>query len=168
MKHVIVCGLFILLVMFNTAYAGVTSDDNILNSTAPEFSLTDLNNRLRNSAEWKGKTIILNFWATWCTPCRKEIPLLNKMQKEYSDDGLVVIGVAIDNIIAVQQFTQKIPINYIKLIGGTDATRLIQQYGNHTGVLPYTVIIDKRGKIVSIAQGLLTESYLRQSLEKWL
>ncbi len=154
-------GLVLLIFLsLNIAHAGIIAQP------APDFSLPDAQGKLHRLTDWQGKVVILNFWATWCGPCKKEIPLLNAMQKDYGSDELQIVGIAIDNPKAVEQFIQLIPIEYLYLIGGTRAVKLVSRYGNTEGVLPYTVIIDPKGKIASIAKGLLTEKYLRRVIER--
>lgn len=156
--------LSILLISPSVGFANNSS--NALNKPAPNFSLSDIDRKRRNLNEWKGKLIILNFWATWCVPCKTEIPILNEVQKTYASEGLQVIGIAVDHWAAVKQFNHLIPIEYVNLIGNIDATLLVKRYGNRTGALPYTVVINPDGRIVSIASGQLTEQYLKQVIEK--
>ena len=132
----------------------------------PAFVLPDIKDKLHSSKQWQGKLQVLNFWATWCTPCKEEIPLFNQFQQKYKSDDVIFIGVAIDNKKAVEIFNKSIPINYPNLIGGDSGIKLIMQYGNKQGVLPYTVIIDRENKIAAIAKGRLTESKLTRLIEK--
>ena len=111
---------------------------------------------------------MLNFWATWCGPCRKEIPLLNSLQKSYAKRGVQIIGVAVDNAAAVKQFIRSVPIDYPVLIGDQEAIEVIEAYGDKTGALPYTVFINRAGIIDSLASGALTEDYARKSFERLL
>lgn len=166
MGKLIFRGLIVAILTVSTSIALGAQRSEVLNKPAPSFSLPDINSKVRSLTDWKGKLIILNFWATWCTPCRKEIPLLNQMQANYHFDGLQVIGVAVDNKQAVTEFNQTIPIDYVNLIGGLEAAKLTTRYGNNAGALPYTVIIDSQGAVTSIAAGLLTESYLRKVIER--
>ena len=150
----------------HAADARTTTIQNL--KSVSDTILLDLDGKKRSLIEWQDKVILINFWATWCTPCKKEIPLLNKYQKEYKDDELQVIGIAIDNAIATKQFIKKIPIDYPVLVGSKTGTKLAQQMGNRSGALPYTVIINQRGQLVETASGLLNESYLRRIAEKYL
>ncbi len=121
----------------------------------PQFSLPDLQGHIRNIKEWDGKFIVLNFWATWCPPCRKEIPEFIELQKEYADSGLQFIGVAIDNTISVDQFALEMGINYPNLIAEMSGIDLARQYGNTMGALPYSVIINPKGEIIVRQLGIL-------------
>jgi thiol-disulfide isomerase/thioredoxin len=122
----------------------------------PAFSLPDLNGKTRHIEEWDGDVIILNFWATWCPPCRKEIPEFIKLQEEYRAKGVQFIGVALDNQMSVSQYAFEIDINYPSLIAEMQGVELARQYGNRAGALPYSVIIDREGFIVMRKTGLLS------------
>ncbi|ORU89501.1 MAG: redoxin [Cycloclasticus sp. symbiont of Poecilosclerida sp. M] len=124
--------------------------------TRPNFSLPDLERKVRHINEWDGKVIILNFWATWCPPCRKEIPEFVKLQDEYRNQGVQFIGVAIDNEQSVSQFAFEMDMNYPSLIAEIKGIGLAQQYGNRAGALPYSVIIDRHGQIVFRKTGPLS------------
>lgn len=152
----------------NNAAAASDIQKNLLGKPLPDFVLPDINNKQQSSKQWRNKLLIINFWATWCTPCRKEIPIFNQFQTEFADDGIQFIGIAIDNAKAVRKFIQTIPVDYINLIGGNEAITLAVELGNITGSLPFTVIADDQGKIRSILSGKLTEKYLRKTIEKLL
>lgn len=111
------------------------------------FTLPDVDGQTRSLDQWRGKVIVLNFWATWCPPCREEIPLLVGLQKKHAGDGLQVVGVAIDNKTAVLLYRESARINYPILMGDDDTLDLIARYGNRLGSLPYSVIIDRTGAI---------------------
>lgn len=118
-------------------------------SVMVDFALPDLNGKERWLSEWYGKTIVLNFWATWCGPCRDEMPLLLNVQKQYQDQGVVVIGLAIDDRDSVAAFAKEMRIGYPLLIGEEAGLSLLSRYGNPRGFLPYTVIIRPDGEIAA-------------------
>lgn len=132
----------------------------------PEFQLPDINGKTHTVNEWDGKALVVNFWATWCTPCRHEIPFFNKLQAKYAQQGVQFIGIALDDINAVKRFLKVVPIDYPVLIGDDDAIPIAKAYGNNEGVLPYTVFIDKTGNIISIAEGGLSEEITESTLKK--
>jgi thiol-disulfide isomerase/thioredoxin len=125
------------------------------------FELPDLDGKPRNIFEWRGKVVVLNFWATWCPPCREEIPMFLELQEQYGGQGLQLIGVAIDQADAVRDYRDTMLIDYPILLGERDAMGIMSQYGNLAGVLPYSVVIDRAGHIRDIKSG----AYTRDELE---
>lgn len=115
----------------------------------PDFGLLDLQDKLRHVSEWDGQVMLINFWATWCPPCRREIPAFIELQNDYQDQGFTIVGIAIDTKQNAKDFVDPMGINYPILIGDQDGIALSQDYGNRLGVLPYTVVVDRQGKIVS-------------------
>lgn len=122
----------------------------------PPFELKDLEGVSRKSSEWRGKVMVINFWATWCPPCRKEMPAFVELQDKYAERGLQFIGVAIDNPDKVQDFADSFAVNYPMLVGEIDAIELGKLYGNRFGQLPYTVIVARDGTIAHIERGEFT------------
>ena len=104
--------------------------------------------------------MIVNFWATWCPPCRKEIPEFIKLQEKYGQQGLIFIGIAIDQKDKVQAYSDEMGVNYPILLGELEAIELSKRAGNRLSGLPYTAIIDRSGKIVGSEVGGLTEAKL--------
>jgi thiol-disulfide isomerase/thioredoxin len=129
------------------------------------FTLPGLDGKPHSLEEWRAKVIVLNFWATWCPPCREEIPLLIALQKQRAAEGLQVVSVAIDNETAVRPYSRSAGINYPVLLGGDEALDLVARYGNSMGALPFTVIIDRGGAIVARKLGAFTRNEL-ESLVK--
>ena len=118
-----------------------------------ELRLPDLEDRLHTIADWKGKLVVVNFWATWCGPCREEIPLFVRLQSDYASRGLQFIGIAIDQPDKVKPFAREFKMNFPILIGGYDVIELGRRIGNKAGVLPFTVILGRDGRIVATAVG---------------
>ena len=133
-----------------------------------DFTLPDLDGKKQSLNAWRGKVIVLNFWATWCPPCREEIPLFIALQKKHPADNLQIIGVAIDNKTAVMLYRQSAGINYPILIGNDDTMDLITRYGNRMGSLPYTVIIDRSGSIAVRKLGAFSKIELNSLIEPLL
>ena len=127
----------------------------ILGRNRPEFSLPDLNGQLRTVSEWDGKVVALNFWATWCPPCIKEVPEFVALQEKYQTQGLQFIGIALQQPEEVREFVTEHKVNYPILTGELEVIELAEAYGNHIGALPYTVIIDRNGKIAHVKPGIL-------------
>jgi len=98
--------------------------------------------------QWRGKLLVVNFWATWCAPCREEMPLFVKAQNEHGAKGLQFVGIAVDDVDKVRGFASEIGVNYPTLIGGYGAMELSKSLGNSLMALPFTVVVDRNGKIV--------------------
>jgi thiol-disulfide isomerase/thioredoxin len=114
----------------------------------PDFNLPDVSGNLHSISEWQGKILIINFWATWCPPCRKEIPEFIALQEQYSGKGMQFIGIAIDDQDAVEDYLVSTKINYPMLIGGLDGIALAHQLGNSIDAVPFTLIVDQQGQII--------------------
>lgn len=110
--------------------------------------LTDTSGQTIDLSTFKGKPLVVNFWASWCPPCVAEMPELSKFYEQYRAKGVQMIGIAIDNPTAVKQFLQRHPVSYPVLFGGMDGPALSQALGNKNGGLPFTVVIDAKGDIV--------------------
>jgi thiol-disulfide isomerase/thioredoxin len=107
----------------------------------------DLSGQPRRLLEWQGRSLVCNFWATWCAPCREEIPLLDAAQHKYGAEGIQVVGIAIDNAANVREFGESIKIGYPVLLAGSPAIELMRSLGNASGGLPFTVLLDRRGRL---------------------
>ena len=114
----------------------------------PDFNLADVSGNQHNISEWQGKIRVINFWATWCPPCLKEIPEFMALQKQYADKGLQFIGIAIDDQEAVEEFLATTKINYPILIGGINGIALAQQLGNKFDAVPFTLVVNREGQII--------------------
>ena len=111
---------------------------------------------------------MVNFWATWCAPCREEIPGFVRLQERYGARGLQFVGIAIDQPDKVAEFAREFRINYPLLIGGLETMELLRQVGNRAGVLPYTLVIDRKGNLVSREPGGLKEARLESIIQPLL
>ncbi len=125
------------------------------NTYRPGFVLPDLEGRLRDVNEWNGRVLVVNFWATWCPPCRKEMPAFIELQERYGSQGLQFVGIALDEVDKVQDFVDTMGVDYPVLVGGDKAMQVAIDYGNGFGALPYTAIIDREGTIVAVYRGEL-------------
>ncbi|HUL41764.1 MAG TPA: TlpA disulfide reductase family protein [Burkholderiales bacterium] len=134
----------------------VPAQTNSASQTLFGSTLRDLKGNDQPFEQWRGKVLVVNFWATWCPPCKKEIPQFIKVQEKYRSHGLVIVGVALDKKDAVSAYAADIGINYPLLIGGFGVMDLTRKAGNNAGALPFTLIIDRTGKIVATRYGGLT------------
>ena len=125
----------------------------IIGQPRPAFALPDLLGATRSVDEWDSQVLVVNFWATWCSPCTREIPGFIKLQQRHRSRGLQFIGVALDQPEPVRAYSESMGINYPLLLG---AVGLMQRYGNPSAALPYTAIIDRRGKVVYTRLGELS------------
>jgi thiol-disulfide isomerase/thioredoxin len=121
----------------------------------PEFSLDDLTGKPVPISSWNGRSLVINFWATWCAPCRREIPLLQSLATDWADRGLTVIGVAVDYPDKVRQFAEEFKIAYPLLIGEQDALDVAAKFGMDSPGFPFTVFTDRRGEVVALFAGEL-------------
>lgn len=129
----------------------------------PGFTLPDPEGKERSLDEWDGKLVLLNFWATWCAPCRDEIPMLIQAQKDYGPQGLQIIGLAMDQPEAVREFAEEYGINYPLLVNAIKLPAIQDAYADNP-VLPYSVLIDRGGRIVERAPGEIH----RSDIDGWL
>ncbi|MGD8574736.1 MAG: TlpA disulfide reductase family protein [Gammaproteobacteria bacterium] len=131
----------------------------------PDFAMPDLSGVSRDISEWDGKAVLVNFWATWCGPCRKEIPLLIKTQKQLGGQGLQVIGIAVDDPKAVHDFaSHRVEFNYPVLVGEDEAMAVAHRFGTDLVGLPYSILIDRQGNVVAAHAGELDPATLDRFL----
>lgn len=120
----------------------------------------DLNGAQTALAQWRGQVLVLNFWATWCPPCREEIPEFMQTQTRLGARGMQIVGIAIDDAQAVAAFVAELKINYPTLLGGLAGSDLARALGNRSGGLPFTVIVDRNGNVVAAKAGKMTGAEL--------
>lgn len=145
-------------------------------ATAPEAvveqvlsaQVTDLKGATLSLEQWRGRVLVINYWATWCAPCREEIPAFVRLQERYGSRGLQFIGIAIDQPDKVAEFASEFRINYPLMLGGVETIDLLRRAGNRAGVLPYTLVIDRKGNLVSREQGGLKELKLEGIIQPLL
>lgn len=124
------------------------------------LSLPDIEGRPQALSQWGDRVVVVNFWATWCVPCREEIPELMKIQHKYASKGVQIVGIALDNVSNVRNYAHDMRINYVVLIGGMETLGITKDLGNRAGVLPFSVVLDRAGKQVFTHAGALTEAAL--------
>lgn len=128
--------------------------------THPAFTLPDIDGVDREFSEWSGTHRLINFWATWCAPCRREIPLLKAFQEEHGDDGFQIIGIAVDFPDLVTQFAEEVEFNYPILTGQQDAMAVAETSGVEFIGMPFTMIVARDGELLGAYLGELHEGHL--------
>lgn len=126
----------------------------VLPAVLPDFTLQDRDGQPRRLADWQGRSLVVNFWATWCAPCRREIPLLMALRRQRAAEGVEVIGIAVDLRDAVLEYAQQIGLDYPLLIGENDGLEAIDAFGMQA-VFPFTVFADRLHRIVALKVGEL-------------
>jgi thiol-disulfide isomerase/thioredoxin len=141
---------------------GLASDPSIKAFFANPWKTPD--GKSANIDDWRGKVLVVNFWASWCPPCVEEMPTLDKIAQEYASKNVLIVGIGIDSPSNIRQFLEKTPVSYPILIGGLDGSALAKQMGNAQGALPYTVIINAKGKSVFTKLGKISEEELKKAI----
>ena len=134
-------------------------------NSAPDFTLTDIDGKKLSLSDYKGKVVLLDFWATWCTPCGEEIPHFVEMQQKYGSQGFQVVGISMDDDAKpVRDFYQKYKMNYPVAVGDD---KLAQNFGGVMG-LPVNIVIDREGRIVTKYLGATDTSVFDKAVEDLL
>jgi thiol-disulfide isomerase/thioredoxin len=155
---------------------------NLLQSEAPDktsgnaqapielhaIPVFDLDGQQTTIADWEAKLLIVNFWAPWCAPCRREVPTLIKFHRDFADRGVRVMGIAYDNESQVRRFAADYQINYPLFLAGNRTAMYNAAFGNRSGSLPFTALLDQDHRIVYQHTGELTATQLREQLEALL
>jgi thiol-disulfide isomerase/thioredoxin len=144
-------------VQTQTPAASATADFFALTLTDPQGTSHPL-------IEWKGKALVINFWATWCAPCVQEMPELSALQTELASKNIQIIGIGIDSASNILEFSSKYKINYPLYVAGMSGTDLSRRFGNQAGGLPFTVLIGPDGQVKKTYLGRLKLEELRKDL----
>ena len=132
------------------------------------LSLPDTRGAPQRLAQWRGKVMVVNFWATWCGPCREEMPEFVRAQSELGSRGLQVVGIAIDQPEKVAAFAQELQLNYPALIASYETMDTAKPLGNRLLGLPFTVILDRQGQVAHSQLGPMRPEQLRSIIDKLL
>ena len=127
-------------------------------------SLPALTDSPQALSQWRGRRLLVNFWATWCAPCVQEMPELSALQTELGVNSLQIVGIGIDSSANIKEFAKKLPVAYPLYVGGMDGSELARKFGDQSGSLPFTVLIDANGSIKKTYLGRLKLAELRQDL----
>lgn len=127
-------------------------------------SMDDANGQRQDLAQWKGKALVVNFWAPWCAPCVEEMPELDQLAKDSVKKNINIIGIGIDSATNISQFAGKLKISYPLYVSGLRGTELAREFGNASGGLPYTVLIGPDGQVRKTYLGRLKFDELKADL----
>jgi thiol-disulfide isomerase/thioredoxin len=131
-----------------------------------QLDFPDSQGRRQPLSQWRGRVLVLNFWASWCAPCREEIPDFAALREEYRSRGVEFVGIAVDTPPNVARFLAQVPVAYPILIGEGAASNLARQLGDPSGALPYTIVLDRAGNIVLSHLGRLPRATLAARLRQ--
>lgn len=145
--------------------APTVAAQDLLGQKRPDFTHLDSAGQPVSAADFDGKILLLNFWASWCTPCVEEMPMLSRLQKAYSASGFQVLGIALDDPERATAFAKDMALAYPVLIGAADVVVTGRRYGNSSGMLPFSVLIDREGVIRWTHLGLLESEFLEQKIQ---
>lgn len=140
------------------------SDSTLSGKSLPALTLPDLEGRAHALNDYRGRRLLINFWASWCGPCLEEMPALNQAQKKFGDHGAIVLGIAMDEPDRVRAFLAEHPVSYPILLGELDSPSTSLQLGDTREILPFSVLIDADGRIITTHAGVLSHV----QLEQWL
>jgi thiol-disulfide isomerase/thioredoxin len=145
-----------------------SSPDEMAVRELRRLALPDSAGRPHSLSQWTGTAVVVNFWATWCAPCREEMPILSKINQEYAGKGLQIVGIAVDSAANVRKFEDETKIGYPLVVGGIDIIDLARKLGNKAGALPYTVVLDLDGRIAGQHLGAISEAQLLRLVQNAL
>jgi thiol-disulfide isomerase/thioredoxin len=127
-------------------------------------AVTNPDGKPQSLAIYKGRPVVVNFWASWCGPCVEEMPELSSLQREYAKKGIQFIGVGVDSAANIKTFLKKVPVDYPIYISGFGGADIARAFGNTAGGLPYTVVIDANGTVRATKLGQIKPDELRRTL----
>ncbi len=141
-----------------------STESTLVDKPLPDLTLPDLEGRVHALSDYRGRRVLINFWASWCGPCLEEMPALNQAQKKFGEHGAIVLGIAMDEPDRVRAFLAAHPVSYPILLGQMDPPSTSKQLGDEHEILPFSVLVDADGRIITTHAGALSEL----ELEQWL
>ena len=145
-----------------------TVEQELVGQRRPDFSLAGTSGEFITANDFDGQVWLINFWATWCTPCREEMPMLAYTREFLKEDGFEVLGIALDDVQQARDFLDELDIRYPNAVGGADVMATGVLYGNQAGLLPYSVLIDRDGIVRWTSLGELDEEELGVRVDQLL
>lgn len=141
---------------------------DVVGQPRPGFRHADLSGRAVSAADFDGQVLLVNFWASWCKPCVEEMPMLSDLQRRYGDEGFRVVGIAVDDPERAADFAGGMDLAYPVLLGEADTVVTGRRFGNATGMLPYSALVDRDGTIRWVHLGALETRSLDLEVKKLL
>jgi thiol-disulfide isomerase/thioredoxin len=129
-------------------------------------ALPDLEGRSQALAQWRGKVLVINYWATWCPPCIDEMPMLSALHARYAARGVQFVGIAVDDGDKVREFSRRTPVAYPLLVGGAASARITAGLGNAVMAMPFSLVLDRDGRLRTAVLGRLDEGALSRLLDE--
>ena len=164
----LILGVAGILALAIGAFVGLRQEAPQDAATLLALSLPDITGQQQSLGQWRGKVVVVNFWATWCAPCREEMPEFVRAQSEFGSKGLQFVGIAVDEAGKADEFARELRLNYPVLIGGYGAIELSKTLGNRLTALPFTIIVDRQGHVAHTQLGPLKPDQLRSIISKLL
>lgn len=146
--------------------AALTEKTDITAGTIYTARFTGTDGIEQELGQWQHQLLIVNFWATWCTPCMEEMPVLAKLQEQYRARGVQIVGIAVDSHENVAKFVQKSPVGYPLFPDQTRAIAFSQRLGNRLGLLPFTVVVQAGGSVIYSRLGVIAETEMTNLIVK--
>ncbi|HSD42970.1 MAG TPA: TlpA disulfide reductase family protein [Burkholderiales bacterium] len=134
--------------------------DSAAVSALTQTQFEDLSGKVGSLEQWRGRVLVVNFWASWCPPCREEIPGLVAIRKQLAAKGLEVVGIAVDSADKARESAAELGVDYPVFVAGVEIIDLTRRLGNRPGALPYTLILDRNGKLVAVHLGIISVAEL--------
>jgi thiol-disulfide isomerase/thioredoxin len=151
---------------FASAPAEIAPD--LIGMRRPDYTLGSGSGERISADDFNGRVVLVNFWATWCKPCREEMPMLVDLQQAFDGQEFQVVGIALDDVQQARDFAAELGVDYPILVGSTDVMAVVRLYGNLSGVLPYSVLVDRAGIIRWAHLGALKDEELQRQIGELL
>ncbi len=156
------------LVLSQSRNSAIRSSGTADGTPLLNLTLVDVNGNKQGVAQWRGKVLVANFWATWCAPCREEMPEFSRVSEQYAGKGVQFVGIGIDTVDNLRKFNKEMQVAYPLLIGEGNAMQAAAAVGNNLMALPFTAVLSRSGKVTQVKLGKMDELDLKHALDKAL